>query len=164
MPKNERTLILKSNAPELAKKKLILSEMVKLRINLYDAYLDQIQLCHKGKDDAKAVKLMNDYVETVAIPFMLPLRQLSLFGRLKKWLSRDKTPTPSELIEKWRTEYKQWFHQKSSTYHDFYERERIKEVNHLQSTFNLLYAYSFSKDNNPESQTFVFVDPTKIKL
>lgn len=164
MHQNEQTLILKSEAPELAKKKLILSEIVKLRINIFSLYSEQIQTYQKSNNTDKAVNLMNDYIETIAIPFMSPIKHPSSITNFKKWLSGDKTPTPFQLVEKWKTDYKHWFQSEKSGHPEFYERERMEELIHLQSTYELLYNYSFTRDSNPESQNFILIDPTKIKL
>jgi hypothetical protein len=164
MPQDERNLVLKSDAPELAKKKLFLSEILKLRVNLYGAYLEQIQVHRESSDMDKAVNLMNDYAETVAIPFMSPAKQLSLTDRLMNLFSQNRTPQPSDCTKKWRTEYKLWFGQLGSTYSKIDKNKRIDEFNQLKTTFDMLYTYSFSRDNNPESQTFVLVDPTLIKF
>ena len=164
MNQNEQTLILKSEAPDLAKKKLILSEIVKLRINLFSLYSEQIQMYQKSNDANKAVNLMNDYIETIAIPFMSPINKPSSLISFKKWLSGNKAPTPFQLVNQWKADYEHWFQNQESEYPEFHERERIEEFIRLQGTYNLLYDYSFTRDNNPESQNSIIIDPTKIKL
>jgi hypothetical protein len=156
------SLILKSNAPEIEKKKWVISKMILIRTSIYSEYSDRILLAEKTDDLNKAVDLMNDYISTFAVPFIDNLKPPSKIDHFSAWLSKKSVLSPYEYLEKWKTDYGNWKQINSSDPRlDIYlKSEKYRE---LVGKYNMLYNLSFSRDNVPERQAFLVVDSNKIK-
>jgi hypothetical protein len=155
-------LILK-NAPEINKKKWVISKMVSIRAAIYSEYSNQIRLAEKKDDLNNAIDLMNDYIFTFTLPFIDNLKPPSRIDRISARLSKKSVLSPYEYLEKWKADYIKWQQIKSSEpkLETYLKSEKYREMG---ITYNMLYDLSFSSDNVPESQAFVFVDRNKVKI
>jgi hypothetical protein len=156
------SLILNSNAPEIEKKKWVISKMVLFRTAIFSEFSDRIEISVKEKNLNKAVDYMNDYIFSFALPFIDNLKPPSRLDKLSAQLSKKSVLTPYEYLEKWKTDYSNFKKVKTSdsTMNDYLKSEKYRE---LVSTYNMLYNLSFSWDNNPASQAFVVVDRNRVK-
>ena len=134
--------ILKGTSHAKEKMNLLFSQVGYLRINLFYEVYARLQLAEKNRDFDKALQLMNEYIDTVAMPFILPRMQQS-------WLSRlsGKLPEATLSFQSWRSGYKSWFH--PETQRLLGEKERSEGFNQLKQTFMTLYTLSFSCQNFP---------------
>jgi hypothetical protein len=149
MPQNELSRGLKSKISPKKKKQLLLTQIGYLRINLFGEYYEQIQSAQKNNELDKAVKLMNKYAETIAIPFITTKNQQSFIKRLKKLLFKKRSPEPVELIQNWKNDYGMWFKHKELAHLPTDDKKRREEFDQLKYVFLMLYTYSFSVDNFP---------------
>lgn len=165
MPQSELNHILKSEIPALEKKKLLLSQIGLLRINLFAEYSEKIGVSEGNNQLDKAAEVMNDYAVNIAIPFIPSKKQPSLINRFTRLISRERLLEPFEYIQKWKTEYQSWFERKQkSIFPDIHEREQLERFNRLRETFHTLYSLSFSDDNFPPPPTIIFYNPTRIEI
>lgn len=149
MTQNELNQILESKMKPRKKKKLLLTQIGYLRINMFGEYYEQINRAQERKELDKAVELMNKCAETVALPFLSTKKEPGLIERLKELVSTKKQPDPAELIRKWITAYETWFKQNESTRPQTDDRKRMEEFNQLKMAFFTIYTYSFSVENFP---------------
>jgi len=165
LPQGQLEQILRSRIPVEEKKKLLLSQIGLLRINLFSECYERTKVLEESKQIDEAVKLMNDYAENVAIPFIPAKKKPSLINRFTDLLSLQRPLEPFEYVQKWRTLYRTWFEGNQSSMHSYTrESQRLEMFNQLRITFNMVYTASFSDDNFPPSPTIIFVDPTRIKV
>jgi len=157
-------VILKSNAPEIEKKKWVISKILQFRTDLFAEYLKLIQLSEKNKDLDKTVEYMNEYIISLAVPFIGKVKPPSWSDRFMAFFNRKTVPSPYEYLQQWKTDYQTWFKKNTSLLPEIYENERREKYQQMQIAFNMLYNYSFSRDNVPERQAFVIVDSNKIKM
>ena len=69
LPQSKLNYILKSEIPAL-EKKLLLSQIGLLRINLFAEYSERMQIFEENNQLDKAVEVMNEYAANIAIPFI----------------------------------------------------------------------------------------------
>jgi hypothetical protein len=156
-------IILQSNAPELEKKKWVISKILDVRINLFAEYSKEIDAFEQKKDFDNAIKLMNEYITNLAIPFTDITKKPSS-KRFLTLFKRDNLLTPTEYIQKWKNDYELWFKPEKTPYHALSEFQKTEKFRAMQTTFYMIYHYSFSRDNVPERQAFVIYDPNKVKF
>lgn len=156
-------IILKSNAPELEKKKWVISKILDIRINLFSEYSKEIDAFEQKKDYDNALKLMNEYVMNLAIPFIGTTKKPSS-KRFLALFKRDNLLSPAEYIQKWKNDYELWFKSEKTPYQAFSEFQKTEKFREMQTTFYMIYHYSFSRDNVPERQAFIIYDPNKVKF
>lgn len=161
LPSNKLNLILKSQIPLQEKKKLLLNQIGLLRINLFMEYSERIAILEKNKQLDEAVKLMNDYAESIAIPFIPIKKQPSLINRFMDLISRERPLEPHEYVQKWKNEYQLWFERNDAfTKPSLRKHEEHDRFIQIQMIFHMLYTVSFSDDNFPPSPTIILVDPS----
>jgi hypothetical protein len=159
---SELSHILGSKIPTQAKKKLLLSQIGLLRINLFMEYFERIRIFEENRLFDDAMEIMNDYAESVAIPFISSRKQPSLVKRFLDLIARERTLEPYEYIQKWRNEYQSWFSHNETSLHPPIQELKLKErFSQNKITFNMLYAVSFSDDNFPPSPNIIFYDHTR---
>lgn len=163
LPENKLNFVLKSNIKQVDKKRVLLTQIGYVRINLFMEYLERMMTLANNKDYDRAVQLMNDYSANVSIPFISPARQPSLIDRFVALFSPQRTLAPSEHIRKWRTDYESWVRKRAAKHIRCSAVERSEDFINLQVTFNMLYNLSFSDDNFPPAPTIIYYDPTKPK-
>jgi hypothetical protein len=124
------------------KKRLLLSQVGYLRINLFYEYYARIQVVEKDTEFAEALKLMDEYIKTIAMPFLVPRMQQS-------WLYRHigNLPETTVNVDRWQRGYKKWFEMDSRSVDG--EKEETKEFSALKEIFVTLYSLSFTYDNFP---------------
>ena len=146
---NELNQILKSKIKLKKKTQLLLTQIGYLRINLFAEYYERIQYAQRNNELDKAVKLMNECAEIIAIPFVSTKKQPALIKRLKELLSIGRFPEPIEHVQKWKAGYEAWFKQKEHIHPQMDDKKRTEEFNQLKTAFITLYTFSFSVDNFP---------------
>jgi hypothetical protein len=150
------SLILNSNAPEVEKKKWLISKMVLLRTAIFSEYSNRIHPAEEENDFEKATNYMNEYIFNYALPFIDKLKAPSRFDKLSAWLNNKSVLTPYEYLEKWKTDYASFRQIKTSDSKlDFHWKS--EKYRSLVTTYSMLSTLSFSKDNVPESQAFVII-------
>lgn len=149
MTQDELSQILKRKNKPGEKKQLLLTQIGYLRINLFAEYYEQIQQAQRNNELDNAVKLMNRYAETIAIPFILIKKQLALVKRLKEVFKIKSSSEPTEHIQEWKTGYEAWFNQNASIHPQMDNKKRLEEFDKLKKNFIMLYTISFSVENFP---------------
>ena len=146
MNENWLNQVLKSDTKLKEKKRLLLTQMGYLRINIFTEYYERVTLLREKNQLNEAVELMNRHAE-IASMFISTKKQPASIKRLKKLLS-IRSIEPIEYLQKWRTAYEAWFRQKSSQ-QPIDEKKQMEEFDHLRMAFLELYTFSFSVDNFP---------------
>ena len=158
LPSSKLNFVLRSGIPTEEKKKLLLSQIGLVRINLFTEHYARIQKLEESKQLDEAVKVMNDYVRNVALPFIPRKKRPSLWNRLLDLISLERVLEPFEYTQEWEKEYQAWFEQKEGLKLSYIEeRERQEKFAHLRTIFHMLYALSFSDDNFPPSPIIVIM-------
>ncbi len=125
------------------RRRLLLIQIGRLRINLFSEYYEQIKCAQSQNDLNKALELMNAYAE-IAIPFIPIKKPYGITRKLREWYYEKKIVYPEEFIKQWRTQYGLWLQQ---NYVD--EKQRNEKFEELRVIFYSLYTYSFSETNYP---------------
>jgi len=145
MPRNELEQVLRSKAKPQYKRRLLLTQIGYVRINLFSEYYERLQHAERNKEFEDAVKLMNNYIETIAVPFILAKRQSKFRKQLNAWFSDDENPDPLKYLREWRTSYETWL-KHTGTMSD---QQREEEFAKLKTSFFTVYTLSFSAGNFP---------------
>ncbi len=125
------------------KRKFLLIQIGRLRINLFSEYYEQIKLAQSKNDLDKALELMNAYAE-IAIPFIPIKKPYGVTRQIREWYYEKRIVYPEEFIKQWHTKYESWLQQPRMD-----EKERKERFEELRVTFYSLYTYSFSEENYP---------------
>ena len=131
------------------KTQLVLTQIGYLRINLFSEYYERIQYAERNNELDKAVKLMNECAEIIAVPFVSTKKQSAWLKRVKELLPVGNAPEPMEHVEKWKTGYEAWFKHDKKIPKITDDKKRIEEFNQLKMAFITVYTFSFSVDNFP---------------
>lgn len=142
MPRTELTQTLQSKISSKKKKKTLLTQIGLTRINLFNRHYQRIQQNEKNNKLNEAIKLMNAYVEPIAIPFISTKKPSAFAKRLKQIITPTNLPEPTEEIQKWKTIYNNWQKQETPT-------PKPEDYNTLKKTFITLYTISFSAKDFP---------------
>jgi hypothetical protein len=135
---------LENNSDLKEKTKSLLTQIGYLRINIfYDCYA-RILSAEKTMEFDKVLQLMNDYVEQIALPFLLPKLKQSLLSRLS-----GKSSEAALNLQKWRLSYKHWLEHKNLLEQQSTVKKEMEEFNELKQIFITLYSLSFSCANFP---------------
>ena len=141
---------IKKSKNRLKKKtQMLLTQIGYLRINLFAEYYERIQSAQRNNDLDKAVELMNECVEIIAIPFISTKKQSAFIKRLKVLLSIRQFPEPVEHVQKWKAGYKAWFKKDGTARLQTGDEKRMENFNQMKMAFITLYTFSFSIDNFP---------------
>ncbi len=109
IPPNDLNFILSSSDVELLdKKKIVLHETGRIRINLYSAYNYKIDQYKKNEQYWEAIKLKDQYINSVAIPFIGKIDGPSIIDRVKDFFNINRILSPREYIQKWQAHYSSW--------------------------------------------------------
>lgn len=146
---NELNQLLKSKISLKRKTQKLLTQIGYLRINLFSEYYERIQSAQREEELGGAVRLMNECVKVIAIPFISTKKQSAWLTRAKKLLSIGKFPEPIEHVKKWKESYDAWFRQDRQNRSQVADKERTEEFNQLKMAFITVYTYSFSVENFP---------------
>ncbi len=125
------------------KRRLLLIQIGRLRINLFSEYYEQIKYAQSQNDLNKALELMDAYAE-IAIPFIPIKKPYGVTRKLREWYYEKKIVYPEEFIKQWRTQYELWLQQSCKD-----EKQCKERFEELRVIFYSLYTYSFSEANYP---------------
>jgi hypothetical protein len=153
MTHDELKKILESKIGKRAKIRILLTQIGFLRINIFNECYKKIQLAETNEELEEAVKIMNDYIETVAMQFIHERLHQSLTDQIINLFSRPKIPDVAKTLEEWKSFLSTWLEDKST---NFDQAKKIKEYNKIKEIFITLDMLSFSFDNFPPLAT----DPT----
>ena len=131
------------------KEQLLLTQIGYLRINLFSEYYERIQSSQKSNELDKAVKLMNECAEIIAIPFVPAKKQSTWVKRAAALFSKGKATEPMEHVENWKAGYEAWFEKDEQSPNKTNDKKRKEEFNQLKMAFITVYTFSFSVDNFP---------------
>lgn len=142
---------LQSEKKAYGKRRLLLTQVGYLRINIFHEYYERIQKAQETGQISKALELMNDYIETVALPFLQPRLHQSLLEHLKRVFSSDRNPDAAKLLQDWNVHFKDWVSTDGDTKSE--DSGRLKDYAEMKTEFITLYTLSFSFDNFPPVAT-----------
>jgi hypothetical protein len=131
------------------KTQLLLTQIGYLRINLFSEYYERIQCAQKNNELDKAVNLMNECIEIIAIPFVPTKKQSPWVKRAAALFSTGKVTEPIEHVENWKASYSAWFKQNEQNSNQTDDKKQTEEFNQLKMSFITVYTFSFSVDNFP---------------
>jgi len=146
MNENWLNQVLKSDIKLKERKRLLLTQIGYLRINIFSEYFERVKLLREKNQLNEAVELMNKHAE-IASMFISTKEQPASVKRLKELLSIRSTE-PIEYLRKWRAAYEAWFKQESNQ-QPIDNKKRMEEFDQLKMAFLELYTFSFSVDNFP---------------
>ena len=127
---------------------MILTQIGYVRINLFGEYYERILQAQKNNDLDRAIKLMDTYAETVAVPFISIRKESAFLKRLNGVFLTKRAFEPAEYINEWKIGYEEWFKQSVSSLR-MDGKTRMEEFDRLKKTFIMLYTISFSVDDFP---------------
>jgi hypothetical protein len=135
---------IESNSDSKEKIKSLLSQIGYLRINIFYECYARIQASEKISEFDSVLQLMNEYIEQIALPFLLPKLKQS-------WLSRlSGKPSEAALsLQSWRSGYKYWLERENSLTQKPMIKKKAEDFTELKQTFITLYSLSFSCVNFP---------------
>jgi hypothetical protein len=136
------------------KRYLLLTQIGYLRINLFQEHYERIQEAQESQDFDKAVHLMNQYIQTIALPYIQERLHPSLLTRLSNRFSTSTLPDAAQTLEEWQTLYETW-NRKEKTEPTANQKTK-KAFDHIKNRFITLYTLSFSTKNFPP----VVTEPT----
>lgn len=129
------------------KKQLLLTQVGYLRINLFQEYYERIQVAQESRDLDSAIQLMNQYIQTIAMPFIQERLHPSLITRISNLFSTSTLPDAAQTLREWQTRYEAWnAYRKTRTVGD---QETTEEFDKMKKTFITIYTLSFSPNNFP---------------
>lgn len=146
MNENWLSQVLKGQTKLEEKRRLLLTQMGYLRMNIFTEYYERVKLAREKNELNKAVELMNEHARTASI-FISTKRQPAPIKRLKTLLSIRSTE-PIEFLQKWRTSYEAW-NKLNEPNRIVDDKKRMEEFEQLRMAFLELYTYSFSIENFP---------------
>jgi hypothetical protein len=155
--------ILRSQLSFQKKRIILLGQIGFVRINLFSEYHERVLRLEKNKNFGEAVRIMNDYVENVAIPFIAPIKKPSLVERFVNWISRKRPVDPIQYVRQWRNDYYFWFKETDTKIIPaLCESIRKVKFDQIKTNFYLLYNFSFSKDSFPPQRPIMVHDPNYV--
>jgi len=150
MTHDELKKILESKIGTREKIRILLTQIGFLRINIFNECYKKIQPAETNKELDEAVKIMNDYIETVAMQFIQERLHPSLTDRIINLFSKSKIPDAAKTLDEWKSSLSTWSEDKSMPLD---QEKKIKEYNKIKEIFITLDMLSFSFDNFPPLAT-----------
>ncbi len=129
------------------KRKLMLTQIGYLRINLFQEYYERIQAAQERKDLNKAIQLMQRYIQTIALPFIQERLHPSFLTRISNLFSVGTLPDATQTLREWQTRYRKWDEQRETE--SVADQIAPEEFERMKKTFITLYTLSFSPSNFP---------------
>jgi len=148
---NDLRRVLQDKNGNMAKRSLLLTQVGYLRINLFQEYFERIQVAQKDMKLDDAVKLMKDYVETVAMQFLAWRLHPSALGRLQRYISKDSNPDAAKVLQDFNEGCEVWVKQLKLPSNN--NKQELEDFNKLKKDFITLYTLSFSFENFPPVAT-----------
>ena len=127
-------------------KRLLLTQIGYLRINLFQEYYERLQIAEESKDFDKAVDLMEEYLQTIAMPFIQERLNPSILSRITNLFSTSTLPDAAQTFKEWKSTYESWNKQKENRTAVQKTNDEFQRMKHI---FFTLYTLSFSVDNFP---------------
>jgi YesN/AraC family two-component response regulator len=127
-------------------RQLVLTQIGYLRINLFQEYYERIQAAQANQDLDKAVQLMNQYIQTIAMPFIQERLHPSILTRIANIFSTSTLPNAAQTLKEWQTHHEAWNRQKKANIDN---NQKAIEFDHIKNLFITLYTLSFSPNNFP---------------
>jgi hypothetical protein len=131
---------------QYGKKRLLLTQIGYLRINLFQEYYERIQALEENQDFEKAVNLMNEYIQTIALPYIQERLHPSILYRIANLFSMT-LPDADQTLKEWETCYEAW--RKRQITEIIYDEKMMREFEKIKKIFITLYTLSFSPSNFP---------------
>jgi hypothetical protein len=128
------------------KRRMLLTQIGYLRINLFQEYYEQIQVAQANQDLDKSVQLMNQYILTIAMPFIKERIHPSILTRIANAFSASTLPDAAQTLKEWQTLQEAWKGQKKVKTDN---NQKATEFDHIKNLFITLYTLSFSPSNFP---------------
>jgi hypothetical protein len=135
------------NGTQHENKQLVLTQTGYLRINLFQEYYERIQAAQANQDLNKAVQLMNQYISTIALPFIQERIHPSILTRIANIFSTSTLPDAQQTLKEWQTYYETWNKQKKVKTNN--NHKATQEFDRIKTLFITLYTLSFSPSNFP---------------
>ena len=135
-----------STGTKYDKRYLLLTQIGYLRINLFQEYYERIQIAEERKDFDKAVDLMKEYLQKIAMPFIQQRLNPSIFSRITNLFSTSTLPDTTQTLKEWETAYESWDKHVETGKVEEKKNEAFQRIKHI---FFTLYTLSFSIDNFP---------------
>jgi hypothetical protein len=136
-----------STGTQYEKRQLMLTQIGYLRINLFQEHYERIQASMESQEPDKAVLLMNQYIQTIALPFIQQRLNPSVLTRIANHFSGSTLPDAAETLREWQTSYDDWSKQPETKAVD--NVRTTQRVEQMKKTFITLYTLSFSPSNFP---------------
>ena len=143
-----------SKGTKYEKKYLLLTQIGYLRINLFQEHYERIQEAQESQDFDKAIHLMNQYIQTIALPYIQERLHPSLLTRLSNLFSISTLPDTAQTLQEWQTLYETW-NRKEKT-EPTADTKTKEDFDQMKNTFITLYTLSFTTRNFPP----VVTEPT----
>ena len=89
---------------------------------------------------------MDEYIKTVAAPFISTKKQSELLNRMKKFFAVKIDPDPVETMKEWNDYFERWF-RTTGDESSWSVGERLEKYKLAKQTFITLYWLSFSYRN-----------------
>ena len=125
----------------------MLTQIGYLRINLFQEYYERIQVAQYHQDLDKSVQLMNQYIDTVAMPYIQERIHPRVLTRIVNLFSTSKLPDASETLREWQTLYQTWNRKPKNQ--EIRDPKTKEDFDRAKKTFITLYTLSFSPSNFP---------------
>lgn len=143
MDENRLNQLLRSHVKLEEKKRILLTQIGYLRVNIFTEYLERVNLLQEKKQLNQAADLMNKYAEIASI-FILTKEQPTIAMQLRRLFSKQRSD-PIEYLQKWQTHYESWSKQNKETI----DEKRMADFQQLKRAYIELYTFSFSIENFP---------------
>jgi outer membrane translocation and assembly module TamA len=135
-----------STGTQYEKRQLMLTQIGYLRINLFQEHYERIQASIESQEPDKAVLLMNQYIQAIALPFIQQRLNPSITTRIANLFSTSTLPDAAETLKEWQTSYDEWNKQPENKTIGSGQTEKVEQ---MKKTFITLYTLSFSPSNFP---------------
>ena len=151
LKQNELGNFLKSDISNGQKRATLLTQIGYLRIDLFMEYYERMRIAQVEGNLDQAVKLMNDYAETVTIPFIIQETQTqkSVTKQIAFALRIQKRINYFGFINEWKNSYETWPKRNTAATSNNNQKELLTEFDIVKKKFLTLYTYSFSPENFP---------------
>jgi vacuolar-type H+-ATPase subunit D/Vma8 len=152
MTHDELKRTLESKIGKRTKIRVLLTQIGFLRINIFNECYKRIQLAETNQKFDEAIKIMNDYVDTVAMQFIQERLHPSLTNRIINSLSKSKIPDATKTLDEWKRLIATWSEDKFTPI-DKDKDKKDREYPKMKELFITLDMLSFSFDNFPPLAT-----------
>jgi hypothetical protein len=150
MSHEELDKILEGNIGNWEKRRILLTQIGFLRIDIFHECYKRIQLAETRNELDEAVKIMIDYIELVAMRFIQERLHPSLIDRIGNFFSRPKLPDTSKTLEEWKNLLSTWSKHKIAANDQEYKTRVYAKIKEIFITLDML---SFSLKNFPPLAT-----------